>query len=220
MATSSPTTTTEFSSYEAYLRRFGDLQARGAVSIVHRSLSFRRYLALREGRSHEDLERSLFPPAGAALRVYLASPLGFSESGTAYREELHDALSALGAEVLDPWDDAVFPGRIEEALAIGRQNFRLIESCGRVLAVLDGPDVDSGVACELGYAHVLGLRLDGIRSDGRAAGECPALAVNLQVATTIVTSGGRIVRSVDELPTLEWQRPRLPSTLVDAVTQA
>ena len=39
--------------------------------------------------------------------------------------------------------------------------------CDAVVAVLDGPDVDSGTCIELGMAHALGKKIIGVRTDFR-----------------------------------------------------
>ncbi len=42
-----------------------------------------------------------------------------------------------------------------------------IEECDLVVGVLDGADVDSGTAFEIGYAYSLGIPVIGIRTDYR-----------------------------------------------------
>ncbi len=135
--------------------------------------------------------------------VYLASALGFTDAGDALREELHSMLTALEVDVLDPWDVEV-PGPLtrEKALALGALNFDAIRRCDRVLAIVDGADVDSGVACELGFGRALGKRCDGLRTDLRLSGECPTLGLNLQVASAIFDSGGLLLRRLEDLPVL------------------
>ena len=78
----------------------------------------------------------------------------------------------------------------------------MIDSSDGILAVLDGTDVDSGTASEIGYAFALGKRILGYRGDFRLTGDNPGSTVNLQVEYFIRKSGGRIVRSVDELAAL------------------
>lgn len=146
------------------------------------------------------------------LNVYVASPLGFSESGRYWAAEvLHPALAAAGWTVLDPWVDetgavgatlALPPGpdRLEAlremSRTIGARNRRLLAEAAAVLAVLDGPDVDSGTAAEVGWAAASGLPVIGLRTDFRLA-EHEAAPINLQVADFIVASGGRFVTTLD-----------------------
>ncbi len=138
----------------------------------------------------------------------MASPLGFTESGRLFwREVLDPALRQAGIDVLDPWD-AVAGGWFAEAetlrepertvrLAavnerVGRRNVELIDRCDGVLAVLDGTDVDSGTAAEVGYAGARGKPVVGLRTDLRPGGDNRATPVNLQVAYFIYASGGTV----------------------------
>ncbi|MEK7220715.1 MAG: nucleoside 2-deoxyribosyltransferase, partial [candidate division NC10 bacterium] len=103
------------------------------------------------------------------LKVYVASPLGRSEATRSwYRETLLPALAACGVEVLDPWAEGERPeeesaggpdaGSIGERVSawrdvnarIGLRNTRLIHQAHGLVAVLDGADVDSGTAAEIG----------------------------------------------------------------------
>ncbi|MDQ1497503.1 MAG: hypothetical protein QOI86_843 [Actinomycetota bacterium] len=151
-------------------------------------------------------------PGAGASTVYVASPLGFNEPGRHWAAEvLHPALAAAGWAVLDPWVDeagavaatlALPPGPARlEALAgmsrtIGARNRRLLAEARAVLAVLDGPDVDSGTAAEIGWAAASGVPVIGLRTDFRLA-DHEAARVNLQVEDFIVVSGGMLVSSLD-----------------------
>lgn len=140
-------------------------------------------------------------------RCYVASPLGFSESGRYYYVEvLLPALRNL-VEVVCPWEmadslvrEADQRGGLvrEDYLRMGDDNRRAIEGCALLVAVLDGQEVDSGTAAEIGYAAARGVRCFGLRTDLRQTGE-PGMAVNLQVEHFIEHSGGRVVPSLEEL---------------------
>lgn len=149
------------------------------------------------------------------MKIYLASPLGFAESTRAYMEVLRDRLS-LHVEVVNPWDEKGFEDDLrraplianrEERLAlwrhlneaIGRTNADSIRACDGVVAVLDGVDVDSGTAAEIGFAYALGKWIAGLRTDFRQTGENEAAVVNLQVRHFIDASGGTLVRTIDDL---------------------
>lgn len=145
-------------------------------------------------------------------RVYAAGPLGFSPATRRFHDEvLLPALVARGFEVLDPW---VGDGAIEAALAVrdadarrvalraanaevAEANASMISACDAVFAVLDGTDVDSGTAAEIGYACALGRPVVGWRGDLRSAGDNEGAVVNLQVQWFIEHSGGRIERILD-----------------------
>ena len=100
--------------------------------------------------------------------IYMAGPHGFTEAGRLYHKTvLVPAVRAARFVPLDPWDiegevQAVFElpvGSFERRARLsdvnrklGARNARLIDDCNAVLAVLDGSDVDSGTAAEIGYA--------------------------------------------------------------------
>lgn len=137
----------------------------------------------------------------------MASPLGFSEAGRYYYGQiLLPALEEI-VEPVDPWAlvtereivAAINAGSEREMAAeIGRRNKEALESCRFLVAVLDGQEVDSGTAAEIGYGSALGLVCLGLRTDHRQTGEVGA-RVNLQVEAFLVMSGGAIADSLDEL---------------------
>jgi nucleoside 2-deoxyribosyltransferase len=148
--------------------------------------------------------------------VYVASPFGFSAATTGfYEDKLLAAVRAGGLEPLDPWADADAGDEYAAALALpvsearnqalrvvnrrlGAANAANIQRADAVLAVLDGVDVDSGTAAEIGFAAALGKPIVGLRLDTRQAGDNAGAAVNLQVEHFILAGGGRILRSVPE----------------------
>jgi nucleoside 2-deoxyribosyltransferase len=145
--------------------------------------------------------------ARALPRCYVASALGFSEAGANYYENVY--LPALRAVVapIDPWAlttaQEVAEARAarrerELALEIGARNAAAIRSCSLLAAHLDGQEVDSGTAAEIGFAAALGVRCFGLRTDIRQAGE-PGVSVNLQVEHFLVASGGAICTSLGQL---------------------
>jgi nucleoside 2-deoxyribosyltransferase len=149
-------------------------------------------------------------------RIYLASPLGFSEAGTRFiRQVLVPELNRLGAEVVNPFD-LVDPKRIQAIGAmpagasriaawrslnaeIGKMNQESIDGCDIVFAVLDGVDVDSGTASEIGYAYAKQKLIVGYRGDFRLSSDNEGGIVNLQVEHFIRASGGTIVSKASEI---------------------
>jgi nucleoside 2-deoxyribosyltransferase len=140
-------------------------------------------------------------------RCYVASPLGFNEAGEHYyRTVLLPALAEV-VEPVDPWG-VLAPAELESArqssalrelwLRIGARNLELIRGSQLLLAWLDGQEVDSGTAVELGFAVACGLRCYGLRTDLRQAGE-EGVSVNLQVEAVIVASSGTIETSLSAL---------------------
>ncbi len=146
-------------------------------------------------------------------KIYLASPLGFSPEYRSYLERIKARLTQLGHEIFDPWSQPFSKAireasRIEDyherlgvytrlAKDIGVANENAIRECGMLLAVLDGAEVDSGTASELGFAAGIGKRCYGLRTDWRDSGEF-GLPMNLQLLHFIENSGGRLFRSIEE----------------------
>jgi nucleoside 2-deoxyribosyltransferase len=82
---------------------------------------------------------------------------------------------------------------------IGAKNRDLIDACDLALAVLDGVDVDSGTAAEIGYAFAKSKPILGYRGDFRLSADNDGAIVNLQVEYFIRASGGTIIGRMDEL---------------------
>ena len=148
------------------------------------------------------------------MHIYTAGPLGFSEGGRLFHAQIIAILTEFGHSVLDPW--AFDPARIAAVSAmpygqarrdawsklnfeIGKKNIALLDQSDAVLAVLDGVDVDSGTAAEIGYAYAHQKLILGYRGDFRLAGDNEGSIVNLQVEYFILASGGKIVASLSEL---------------------
>src|SRR5215469_4762759 len=152
------------------------------------------------------------------MKIYLAGPLGFSEVGRSFHETvIVPMLERLGHTVLDPWKltDGKKIARVNAmpygtakrrkwaALnrEMGENNARAIARCDLVFAVLDGTDVDSGTAAEIGYAFAFGKPILGYRGDFRLSADNEGSTVNLQVEYFIRASGGRIISSVRDFST-------------------
>ena len=126
-------------------------------------------------------------------------------------------IAGFGFEVIDPWRltdradiDAILkipygPERRDAwrrlNVTIGGNNRAGIDRADMVFAVLDGVDVDSGTAAEIGYAFAKGKPILGYRGDFRLAADNEGSTVNLQVEYFIRQSGGDIVARVDDLAT-------------------
>jgi nucleoside 2-deoxyribosyltransferase len=152
----------------------------------------------------------------SSKRIYLAGPLGFSEAGRVFQGVLTKRLSKRGYRVINPFKltkkskiQAILrlPTLDEQRDAwrqlnpqIGKQNQRAIDSCDAVLANLDGQDVDSGTAAEIGYAFARGKPIIGYRGDLRLSSDNVGSTVNLQVEFFIKESGGEILCSASAIP--------------------
>jgi nucleoside 2-deoxyribosyltransferase len=82
---------------------------------------------------------------------------------------------------------------------IGRNNHAALDRCDAVLAVLDGTDIDSGTASEIGYAFAKAKPILGYRGDFRLSADNEGSTVNLQVEYFIRQSGGEIITRFADL---------------------
>ena len=150
------------------------------------------------------------------IKIYLAGPLGFSEAGREFHyNTIIPAIKKLGFSYYDPWKNKL-DKKIQAVsnldygkrkrnewyklnFEIGKLNTSEIDSSDIVLAVLDGTDVDSGTAAEIGYAFAKGKKIIGYRGDFRLSADNEGSTVNLQVEYFIRASGGTIIKTVKEL---------------------
>jgi nucleoside 2-deoxyribosyltransferase len=146
-------------------------------------------------------------------KLYVAGPLGFSEAGRSYYSgTLVPHLKTIGYEILDPWKltdankiqkiNAMPFGEKRRAAwerlnpEIGENNRSAIDQCDGIFAILDGTDVDSGTASEIGYGFAKGKPIVGYRGDFRLSADNDGSTVNLQVEYFIKKSGGQIIRQL------------------------
>lgn len=151
-----------------------------------------------------------------ALKIYLASPLGFSPENDSYRNKIKQHLIQHGHEIFDPWSQEESARRIKNALAVedqaerkqaislaaaftGAANAEGICWADVVLAVLDGAELDSGTAAEVGFGAGIGKKCFGLRTDFRDTGDLPGLPFNLQVLYFINQSGGTLFRRIEDI---------------------
>ena len=104
------------------------------------------------------------------MKIYLSAPL-FTQVERRWNRMLAAALEEriAGAQVILPQDlkfgDAY--NRPSDFSKLFRGCVDSLKEADVVVAVLDGPDVDSGTAFEVGYAHARGVPIIGIRTDFR-----------------------------------------------------
>jgi nucleoside 2-deoxyribosyltransferase len=135
------------------------------------------------------------------MRVYLAGPM-FTPYERTFLSECASRLRAGGFDVFVPHEQGLV-GRDATAEAVFAVDAGGVESADAVLAVLDGPSVDDGTACEIGLFHgqkqrdperkgVVGLMTD-LRGERRGD-----FATNLFVRGCIEAGGGAVVDSLDD----------------------
>ena len=151
-------------------------------------------------------------PAVGALRIYFAGPL-FTPYERSFIDECAALLRADGFEVFVPHEHELATGVDVTPEWIFAKDRPGIENANAMVAILDGPSVDDGTACEIGMFHAL-LQSDpskkgivGLLTDLRGMrGESTGLNLFVQ---GVIEDAGRIVGSIDEVrDVLEaWARP-------------
>jgi len=121
--------------------------------------------------------------------VYLAAPL-FSEAECDFNSKLRDELEGIGMSVFLPQEHSndIDSKRDARQESIFSKNVEAIDKADILVAVLDGVDVDSGTAWEIGYAHALGKPVCGLRTDFRTLGV--EGIVNLMIERSVVLCMG------------------------------
>ena len=150
-----------------------------------------------------------------ALKIYFAGPL-FTPYERSFIDDCAAALRADGFEVFVPHEHELATGIDVTAASIFAKDRPGIERADAMLAILDGPSVDDGTACEIGMFHAL-MQSDpskkgivGLLTDIRGIrGESTGVNLFVQGAIEDV---GRIVASIDEArrraQSLEMNKPR------------
>lgn len=152
------------------------------------------------------------------MKLYLAGPL-FTTAERAFNKQLADRLAAGGHEVLLPQergpDDAVTAGEGSDARArsmsaheILLKNKRDLDAAEAVVAIMDGPDPDSGTAWECGYAYALSKPTVLLRTDFRGVGDLSGSPYNAMLVgsadahlelplATVEEAGVAVLRALD-----------------------
>lgn len=127
------------------------------------------------------------------LKVFLAAPL-FSESEQSFNSKVAKTLRKNGFKV---WvaQEAPFisKGTKEEKKSIFEGDVEAIRNSDAVVAILDGIEVESGVAFEIGYAHCLRKPIIGFKTDYRTFSKIEDINLILEVPLI------KICRTIEEV---------------------
>jgi len=128
------------------------------------------------------------------MNVYFAGPL-FTLAERRFNAELTAEIRRLmpAVTIFFPQDcDKQYQGMPEFAARLYQTLIEALDRCDAVVAILDGPDSDSGTCVEIGYARARGKPVIGVRTDFRdgeihglnimTAGICTAI-INLPSTT-------------------------------------
>jgi nucleoside 2-deoxyribosyltransferase len=124
--------------------------------------------------------------------VYLAAPL-FGEAECDFNRKLRNELISAGFKVFLPQEDSNnIKDNKDRQKIIFNKNLKGIENSDILVAVMDGADVDSGTAWEIGFAFSKGKPVLGLRTDFRTLGI--EGTVNLMIERSVI-----LCMSVSEL---------------------
>jgi len=119
------------------------------------------------------------------VTVYIAGAL-FSQAELEFNKKLQLMVSAAGFSVFLPQEDV----KDNTVQLDDRDHSSLFNQClsglkksDIVVAVLEGTDVDSGTAWEIGYAYAAGKPVIGLRTDFRI--QTPGERVNLMIQESL-----------------------------------
>jgi nucleoside 2-deoxyribosyltransferase len=136
------------------------------------------------------------------MRVYLAGPL-FTPYERAFIDECSARLREQGIEVFVPHENALAAGDTTAA-TIFQKDWDGVAGANAVVAILDGPMVDDGTACEVGIFYAL-MQSDptkkgivGLLTDLRSTRGHEGHGLNLFVEGCI-EAGGTICNSMDDV---------------------
>jgi nucleoside 2-deoxyribosyltransferase len=136
------------------------------------------------------------------VRVYFAGPL-FTPYERSFIDECAARLRAESIEVFVPHENALAAEDTSSA-TIFAKDWEGLSEANAVVAVLDGPSVDDGTACEIGIFYAL-MQNDpskkgivGLLTDLRSTLRHEGHGLNLFVEGC-VEAGGRVCSSMDEV---------------------
>lgn len=178
---------------------------------AHASTPRAQRSALAPARAAGGFDCQLFH-SGCVVKIYFAGPL-FTPYERAFIDECATALRGDGHDVFVPHEHELAIGADVTSAWIFAKDRPGIEGADAMLAILDGPAVDDGTACEIGMFHALmqsdpskkgivGLLTDIRGMRGESSG------VNLFVQG-VIEDVGRVVGSIDEARAIlrSWSRP-------------
>lgn len=176
-----------FKEYESLLRLHHDL------AIVNNDGSLDALAALAEVEAKKILQEFKVDRGRRPL-VYIAGPL-FTPAERCYLEQINHDLHDAGYRTYLPHKD----GGLATAENAGRTagffhaDIQAIQACDLVLAVLNGSEVDSGTAWEIGFAFSMHTPVMGIYEDTRSRD------LNLMISNSVrICSREEIVATIRE----------------------
>jgi len=147
----------------------------------------------------------------SSMMIYLAGPV-FTLAERRFNEELASELERLCPTLqifLPQRYDKEFQGLPDFSRRMFDCLMKALEQCTAVVAVLDGPDADSGTCFEVGYARGQHKPVVGIRTDFRASEDGGVNLMLSNACCTLVTQ-----------PSTTTSLPRLAAEIAKALAAA
>ncbi len=120
--------------------------------------------------------------------VYLAAPL-FSQAECDFNRKLGDLIISEGFRVFLPQEDSNnIHDKKNRQQIIFNKNLAALDGSDIIVAVIDGADVDSGTAWEIGYAYSKGKPVLGLKTDFRTLGIEGTVNLMIERAVVLCTS--------------------------------
>ena len=111
--------------------------------------------------------------------VYISGPL-FTPAERTYLEQIDHLCKEMGLSTYLPHRDVGFgPARKEKAKHYFAIDLSMLQKSRCIIAVVNGADIDSGTAWEIGFSYSSGKYLIGIREDIRDIEINPMLVCTL-----------------------------------------
>lgn len=127
------------------------------------------------------------------MRIFLAAPL-FNEGERDFNSKIAKKLREKGFDVwLAQETSFVCEGSHKEKKEIYEVDVQALKASDVILAVLDGVEVDPGVAYEMGFAKAIGKPILGLRTDYRTFSKIEDVNLMLEVSLD------RICKSIEEV---------------------
>jgi len=124
--------------------------------------------------------------------VYIAGPL-FTPSQRNYLEKINKLIKSLGFNTYLPHKDGgLFIRGITKSADFFDKDLNALDNCNILIAVLNGNEVDSGTAWEMGFAYFKKIPIIGILEDSRKPNDD---LLNVMISNSTI----KIARNLEEL---------------------
>jgi len=123
------------------------------------------------------------------MKAYIAGAL-FSQGERVFLEEIAKICRDIGLETFLPHRDA---GLGEDTEEIFKKDFSGLDECDVLVAVLNGSELDSGTAWEIGYAYSRKIRIIGV------IGVIEDIRISKDRLNVMIANSVEIVDSIDKL---------------------